>query len=509
LNRKRWTIVAAAVVVVLLGAWWWRSRSASATPKYRTAEVERGSIQSVVSATGTIRPMVQVEVGSQVSGTVERIFADYNSRVRAGQVILQLEQSSFRARVVQAEAAVARAQASVKDAERALARAQELFDRKYLSQAELDAALVALEVRKADLKEAIAQREVAQVDLEHTTIRAPIDGVVISRSIDLGQTVAASLQAPKLFVIANNLAEMQVETRIDEADIGQIRQDLPVTFTVDAFPDREFEGRVTQVRLEPIDDQNVVTYTTVIRTSNPDGRLRPGMTANVTVQIERRDGVLRVPNAALRFRPAPKEGGSGRKLAAGGSAGDASRRAPREGARGAGEAQAATDPGTRGGWQRGPGGLSDEQRAAWRARMKSASPDERVRLRDSMTTVMRPGSPGGGDSGTDTRGRDLVRRRAAGGGPRLNPMVEPGSGAGADAPTYRPGTVYVLRAGRPERVGLLTGITDGAFTEVRTDQIQSGDLVVVGMEASARASANLQPPPGMGGPTFRGPGGRR
>src|SRR5207249_6221686 len=153
--------------------------------------------------------------------------------------------------------------------------------------AELDAAVVALDTRKSDLKLARAQLTVAQVDLQHTTIRAPIDGVVISRSVDLGQTVAASLQAPQLFVIANDLTQMQVETRIDEADIGQIRAGLPVSFTVDAFPDRDFEGQVSQVRLEPIDQQGVVTYTTVILTSNPDLRLRPGMTANVTVKIER------------------------------------------------------------------------------------------------------------------------------------------------------------------------------------------------------------------------------
>jgi HlyD family secretion protein len=317
LNRSRWLVVAVVLAAALSSVWWWRSRAAATAPKYRTAEVDRGSIESVVSATGTIRPVVQVEVGSQVSGTVEKLFADYNSRVKAGQVILQLEQSSFRARKVQAEAAVSRAEASVKDGERSLARAQELFTKQYLSQAELDAAQVALELRKADLKQARAQLEAAQVDLEHATIRAPIDGVVISRSIDLGQTVAASLQAPKLFVIANNLSQMQVETRIDEADIGQMRPGLPVTFTVDAFPDREFEGQVTQVRLEPIDEQGVVTYTTVINTGNPDLRLRPGMTANVTVKIERRDDVLRVPNAALRFRPSVPAGGRGGAMTVG------------------------------------------------------------------------------------------------------------------------------------------------------------------------------------------------
>src|SRR5262245_2044637 len=195
LNSRRWVLVAAVVAVAVLGVFWWRARSAGATPKFRTAEVDRGAVESVVSATGTIEPVEQVQVGSQVSGTVEKINADYNSRVRAGQVILQLEQSSFRAREVQAQAAVAKAEATVHDGERVLQRAQELFKQNYVSQAELDNAVVTLQQNKADLQQARAQLQSAQVDLQHTTIRAPIDGVVIARSVDVGQTVAASLQA--------------------------------------------------------------------------------------------------------------------------------------------------------------------------------------------------------------------------------------------------------------------------------------------------------------------------
>ncbi len=618
MNRSRWIIVAVVLVAALSGVWWWKSRAAGAAPKYRTADVDRGSIESVVSATGTIRPVVQVEVGSQVSGTVDKLYADYNSRVRVGQVICQLEPSLFRAREVQAEAAVARAEASVKDAERGLARAQELFNQKYLSQAELDAAVVALDLRKADLKQARAQQEAAQVDLEHTTIRAPIDGVVISRSIDLGQTVAASLQAPTLFVIANNLAQMQVETRIDEADIGQMRPGLPVSFTVDAFPDREFDGQVTQVRLEPIVEQGVVTYTTVIHTVNPELRLRPGMTANVTVKLERREDVLRVPNAALRFRPPMPAGARGGSFAAGaggGAGGDAAAwrarmaagggpggsgatgarssmggpagTGPRAGAEaGPGGARAAGPPrgtgdggavasregdaqasprredgraggaptgmdaGERGarpdsararwGQRMGAGGMpeiSEEQRAAWRERMRGMSPEDRQRMRDSMMSAGRAragGADGGGmpGGGTMTGGRagsgmnggarpaggdppaDLVRRGAAGGAARgLRRATEPGSVASdltppPSAPVYRPGMIFLLQDGKPARTVVLTGITDGAFTEVRGEQLKPGDKVIVGMELSARGP-NLQPPPGMGGPQFRGPGGRR
>jgi HlyD family secretion protein len=553
LNRSRWIIVAVMLVAAVSGVWWWKSRAAGAAPKYRTAEVDRGSIESVVSATGTIRPVVQVEVGSQVSGTVDKLYADYNSRVRAGQVICQLEPSSFRAREMQAEAAVARAEASVKDGERGLARAQELFNQKYVSQAELDAAVVALELRKADLKQARAQLEAAQVDLRHTTIRAPIDGVVISRSIDLGQTVAASLQAPKLFVIANNLSQMQVETRIDEADIGQMRPGLPVSFTVDAFPDREFDGQVAQVRLEPIVEQGVVTYTTVIHTVNPEMRLRPGMTANVTVKIERREDVLRVPNAALRFRPAEAGGGAGGSrangavssprgaagIAAGTGTGAGAAAGPSRGAPGRasvasreGDAQAAPRGGNgraggtgvgggergampdsarvRSGQRMGAEGMpepSDEQRAAWRERMRGLSPEDRQRMRDSMMSAGR--ARAGGDSPAE-----LVRLGVAGGATRgLRHATEPGSVASdlippPSAPVYRPGMIYLLKDGKPARTFVLSGLTDGAFTEVRGEAFKPGDKVIVGMELSARGPS-LQPPPGMGGLQFRGPGGRR
>src|SRR5262249_49288511 len=229
------------------------------------------------SGTGTLQPVVQVQVGSQVSGTVSKLFADFNDRVRQGQVLCQLEPAAFRAREAQAEASVAHAEAALEEAQRQLRRTNELVKGSYVSQADVEAAHVEVDQRAADPKQARAQLQAAAVDLANTTIRAPIDGVVIARTVDVGQTVAASLQAPQLFVIANDLAQMQVETKIDEADIGRIRPGLPVTFTVDAYPEAEFDGNVTQVRLEPIVESGVVTYTTVIRTQNRDLKLRPGM----------------------------------------------------------------------------------------------------------------------------------------------------------------------------------------------------------------------------------------
>src|SRR5439155_1693159 len=308
---KRWIVVGVVALAAAAGVWW-KSRAKGEAPRYRTATVERGSIRSVVSATGTIQPVVQVQVGSQVSGTVSKLFADFNDRVKQGEVLCQLEPAAFRAREAQAEAAVAHAEAALEEAQRQLKRTNELVKGNYVSQADVEAAQVEVDQRAADLKQARAQLQAAAVDLANTTIRAPIDGVVIARTIDIGQTVAASLQAPQLFVIANDLAQMQVETKIDEADIGRIRAGLPVTFTVDAYPDAEFQGSVTQMRLQPIVESGVVTYTTVIRTQNRELKLRPGMTANVSVMVAIKDVVLKGPRRGRTARNAERLAGLGR-----------------------------------------------------------------------------------------------------------------------------------------------------------------------------------------------------
>jgi HlyD family secretion protein len=455
LSRQRWILTAVVMAAVLAFVWWWKLRSAEEAPKYRVAAVERGPIESLVSATGTVRPVIQVEVGSQVSGTVQRLFADYNSTVRRGQVLCQLEPSSFRARAALAAAAVARAVAALKDARRQFARAQELIVKNYVSRADVDAAEVAVEQREAELKQARAQLQASNVDLDNTTINAPIDGVVIARSVDVGQTVAASLQAPRLFVIANDLVHMQVETRIDEADIGVIRPGLPARFTVDAFPDLTFRGSVAQVRLEPIVEQGVVTYTTVIHTDNPDLKLRPGMTANVSVLVAQRDDALKVQNAALRFRPPPagRRGGEARAATrASGGGRVAQARGP----------AATGSPGAGGGSRAGAGADVAERRGP-------------SRRGDDGSARGMPGPPSS-DAGA---GRALAR-------------------GGADGePAARPGTVYVLRNGKPVAVEVLTGLTDGAFTEVRSDGLKPGDQVVVGLEVSSR-DAGLRPPPGLG-----------
>jgi HlyD family secretion protein len=435
--------------------------------KFRTAKLDRGPIESLVSATGTVRPVVQVEVGSQVSGTVYRLHADYNHRVKRGQVLCELDPSSLRARVVQAEAAMARNQAALKEAERQYRRAQELVAGNYISQAELEAEEVGVEQARADLQQAQAQLEAARVDLGHTIIRSPIDGVVIARTVDLGQTVAASLQAPQLFLIANDLADMQVETRIDEADIGVIQVGSEARFTVDAFPDDQFQGRVSEVRLEPIVEQGVVTYTTVIRTSNPQLKLRPGMTANVSVLVDQRDEVLLVPAAALRFRlPSEASGGASRSASA-----------QSAGARTGAGSQAIASEGGR-------------QRAA----------DNSVVSGGDRTGAMAGHSKSGGRMGSPRTGSADTRQ--GDGRPGAAQM-----GAGEPTgPRLKPGVIYVLIDGKPQRVQVMTGITNGSHFEVVGEGLVAGSEVVVGFEGGP-SNQNVQLPPGMGGPQFGGGGG--
>ena len=338
--KARWIVL---VLALTAGAvyFWGPFRSKAAPVKYREATVTRGPIRSQVSATGTLNPVDQVEIGSQVSGTIQKLYVDYNSRVRAGQILAQLDPAILKANRSQADASVERARVALADAERTLRRARELKEQGLVSQAELDTAESTFDSRRADLRQAQAQLELAQVNVANTTITSPIDGIVISRSVDVGQTVAASLQAPKLFVIARDLTEMELEARVDEADIGQVALGQDVTFTVDSYPDRLFEGRVLQVRAEPIAEAGVVSYTTLVRVPNKDSKLLPGMTANVTIVTASRDDALRVPNAALRFRPrANDRDGEGRAGAGGNRAGAAAatagepRGARRQGGRG-------------------------------------------------------------------------------------------------------------------------------------------------------------------------------
>jgi HlyD family secretion protein len=294
------------VVVLLLAAaagWWWFNKDKPTEPQFRTEIVDRGDVNAQVSANGTLNPVTLVNVGTQVSGTVKRIEADFNQQVKAGQVLAELDPALFQAALAQSTANVANAQAQLNLAQANAARMQTLFKQEYVSRLELDQAVAAQAQAQAQLRLARAQQRRDEINIGFTTIRSPVDGTVIDRQVDVGQTVAASFQTPTLFQIGKDLTQMQIDSTVSEADIGQVKVGQVVKFRVDAFPDNEYTGAVRQVRLNAKTEQNVVTYNVVVDVANADLALMPGMTANLRVQVETRKNVLRVPTTALRFRP--------------------------------------------------------------------------------------------------------------------------------------------------------------------------------------------------------------
>jgi HlyD family secretion protein len=312
-------LILTIIVLACLGgvvAAYYMTRSAP-EPTVTTLQLTRGDIIDSVGATGTLEAVETVDVGTQVSGTVQDLYADFNDIVRKGQVIARLDPSLLqtnieqqRANVTRAEADLERLRVNLADAKRKLEQAKQMWDKQLIPRDQFETAELNVKTQEAQIRSSEAglvqsksQLNTAEVNLGHTVIRAPIDGIVISRSVDQGQTVAASMNAPTLYVLAQDLSKMQVIANIDESEIGKMRPGQPVTFRVDAYPTDSFHGEVVQVRLQPATVQNVVTYATVISVPNPDLKLKPGMTANVTIEIARRNNVLRAPNAALRFRP--------------------------------------------------------------------------------------------------------------------------------------------------------------------------------------------------------------
>ena len=343
--KARWAGLALLVILVGAGAWYWFGIKKPDAPQYRTATIEKGRLVASVSATGTLAPVISVQVGSQVSGQLKEVLVDFNSQVSKNQLIARIDPESFEYRVRQAQAdldaaraqvatqqaniaaqraALSQVEVNLADARRDLERKEQLSDKKFLSPAEVDksramvnsmveqqkSAVAQVDVARANAGNAAAvvkQREAAlsqaRVDLERTAIRSPVSGIVIKRSVDKGQTVAASLQAPELFIIAENLADMRVDTAIDESEIGKIIIGQRATFTVDAFPGKTFEGEVRKVRKSAQVISNVVTYLVDVSAPNPEMQLLPGMTANVRIVTDTYEDVLKVPNAAIRFRP--------------------------------------------------------------------------------------------------------------------------------------------------------------------------------------------------------------
>ncbi|MDP2753812.1 MAG: efflux RND transporter periplasmic adaptor subunit [Nitrospirota bacterium] len=313
-------VIISGIIIVIAIAGFILFRGNGNEPKFRTDKIIRGDIEMAVTATGTVNPVTTVLVGTQVSGTIKELYVDFNSPVKKGKLIARIDPALFEAQVNQAKANFLSAKANLEkagatlvDAKRTMDRNKELFSKNLVARSDLDTAETNYETANASVsaaKSQVAQTEaalnLAETNLRYTKIVSPVDGIVISRNVDVGQTVAASFQTPTLFTIAQDLTKMQIDTNVDEADIGKVLVGQDVEFTVDAYPDITFKGKVWQVRNAPITIQNVVTYDVVIIVGNPELKLKPGMTANVSIIISTKKDVLKIPNAALRFKPSEK-----------------------------------------------------------------------------------------------------------------------------------------------------------------------------------------------------------
>lgn len=467
--------------------------------EYKSTPVTRGDITQSVTANGSLSPVRMVEVGSQISGTITNITVDFNSKVKAGDVIAQIDAATYQRALLQAEAELANAKASLRLTELNLARAKELLSNKLIAQSDFDQTDASYVQAEALVKMREANVERARVDLSRATIYAPMDGVVITRKIESGQTVAASMNTPTLFIIANDLAKMQIEAAVAEADVGGVEEGQNVQFTVDAFPGRSFQGRVQQVRFAATTNQNVVTYTTVVAVDNKDLKLRPGMTANARFITAERTNVLKVPNAAIRFRPPAGTIVKGDTNAP--AAKPATAVALIENGPFAGLPEM---PWRSGSERRRP---TEEEQAAYTA---SLTPEQKAKY-EKATAEMRArmaqsGGPGGGGGFGGGAGM------GSGGGGGLGGTGSGGGGdrSRAEAELPKSATVYLLeKEATPtggeqvvlKAVNVKLGIGDGSSVEV-LDGLKEGDVVVSGAAAATAttASRNL-----LGNP-FGGPG---
>jgi len=588
---KRAFLILFVLAVIGGGAGTYYLRRGGGEVQINAAPISRGEIIDTVGSTGTLQAVTTVQVGSQVSGNISWLGADFNSIVKEGQVIARLDPSLFQAQMDQSKANLLKAQADVArskadvdrnrvalvDSQQKYTRAKELSAKQLITQQDLDSAKLAVDTADSALQSSIAAQNSsqasvvqaqaslsqAQVNLDHCTINAPIDGIVIQRSVDVGQTVAASMQAPTLFVIAADLTKMQVNANIDEADVGRIRPQQNVTFRVDAYPGEEFQGSVAQIRLQPVVVQNVTTYATIINVPNPQLKLKPGMTANLRVQIARRADVLRVPNAALRFRPTAEmftalnqpvppeaQGGRGGNRNAGGqggfggrnagaapepataasptaSTGPVAKAAPSASDKPKAPAEPASAPslqarggGTdgapgagrrgsgegRGGFGGGGGTDGGDRQARMLERLKAMSPDEqkqfiaRMKERGIDTTAFETAiAPEPKGKGGKTTAKGGSAAPAA---TTIDALFAP------LPPAVSQGRVWVSEQKQLKQVRLRLGITDGTNTELLAGEVEQGTQVVTGivLPASARpAAAAAGNPFQQGG--GRGPGG--
>jgi HlyD family secretion protein len=499
------SILIAVVVVALLGLGWYgwgKRKAADAEGGYRTETVQRGDIRVAISATGTLSAISTVTVGSQVSGQITDVLVDFNDRVQKGQVLATIDASTFQAQIEQGAAQIASARASLRQAQASLRNAQLDYARKadlgrqqLVSKSEVDLARASLEQAQAQVNSAQAQirqqtasTQTTRVNLQRTVIRSPVDGVVLTRTIERGQTVAASLSAPELFTIAEDLAKMKIELAVDESDIGQVKVGQAVNFSVDAFPDRQFKGVVDQVRLAATTTSNVVTYPVVVTVDNSDGTLLPGLTVNAEIEVSKRAGVLKVANAVLRYKPPAENAASGQQapqgMRGGASMGDDLQRS----------AQALNLNATQ---QAALRQALDEMRERQAAREASAQNGQQGGSRlfgggpgggpgGGQRMVVMGG--GGGNSGMQAqirqRMRDRMQQQFAGFRASLDDTQRAQWDAAVDGLlNARRAPVYKLVDGKPEMTVVRIGASDGTTTEV-SGNIKEGDALIAGERAA-------------------------
>ncbi|MEO8584607.1 MAG: efflux RND transporter periplasmic adaptor subunit [Acidobacteriota bacterium] len=451
--KKRVLIIGIVVAVAAFAGAWFFARRGSSEPKFRKGKLDKGDVVATVTATGTLSAVTTVKVGSQVSGIIAKLYVDFNSAVKKGQLLAELDPTPFQQAVDQRRADLEKTKVELRNTELSLTRAKNLTKQQLLAQSELDAAQTNRDAAAAAVAQSEASLKQSLTNLSYARILSPIDGVVVDRQYDVGQTVAASFQAPVIFTIAQDLTKMQVLTNIDEADVGRVREGQVATFSVDAFSEQTFKGSVSQIRLSPQTVQNVVTYPVMLDVPNEDLKLKPGMTANVQIPVDARRDVLRVPNAALRFRPDPADVIGADK------------------SKGAASTTIAASASSAGG---------------------ASMPQTGV----PQTGVPQAGAPQAGSRGAGGRG-------ASGGGGGRGAWSGGAGGGRQGAP--RSGTLYIEvpnGKGKLKAVTVKTLITDGNMTAIESTDLKEGDEIIVGLataRAGAAASGSSAGGPGGGG----------
>ncbi|MFT3756345.1 MAG: efflux RND transporter periplasmic adaptor subunit [Pseudoxanthomonas sp.] len=496
---SRLAIAVVAVAVLGGGLWYWRSHKAAGDESaWRTATVEQGDIRVAISSTGTLSAISTVTVGSQISGQVTEVLVDYNSPVKKGDILARIDPSTYRAQFEQGSAQIASAQASLRNAQASLKNAEldfrrksELGQQKLVSQSDVDLARASLDQARAQVNSAqasinqqTASLKNTQVNIDRTVITSPVDGVVLTRSIEPGQTVAANFSAPELFTIAEDLSKMKIELAVDEADIGQVRNGQTVSFTADAFPDRKFKGMVEQVRLAATTTNNVVTYPVVVTVDNGDGTLLPGLTVNAEIEVSNKQGVLKVSNAALRYKPSdnsvpgmPAVGAQQRPQGQGGPSGGG---VTDDLARVVAEMK-----------------VNSEQQAAFDTAVAAVRERQQARQSQSSSSGGGFGPPGmmvmSGANAANLQSQ--MRQRMADRfkedfadfrGTLDDAQKKQWDSALAALVNAKRITLYKLVDGKPQPAMVRLGASDGTDTEVSGGGVQAGDLIVVGERAKAK-----------------------